>query len=73
MMFKFELEDVARELGTEASTSLKFKALDVIRPQLEKFNGSEEEDILWLFKDPVDALRGVFAVKRAIKRYNERH
>jgi len=55
-MFEWELNDIMARLGAEASLKLKFKALDIVRPELLKYNGKEEEDVLWIFKSPMDAL-----------------
>ena len=72
-MFEWELGEVEKQIGSEAGLSLKFRALDAIRPSLLKFNAIELEDVLWIFVDPVDALKAVFAMKEAIEKYNKRH
>jgi hypothetical protein len=69
-MFEWELNDIMARLGAEASLKLKFKALDIVRPELLKHNGKEEEDVLWIFKSPMDALKAAIAMKAALKDYN---
>ncbi len=73
MMFEWELEEVEKDLGAAAGLKLKFRALDVVRPVLEMYNGIELEDVLWIFKDPVDGLQAVLHVKKELKKYNEKH
>ena len=72
-MFEFELEEVEEKLGGMAGMQLKYKALDVIRPIMERNNGIELEDVLWTFKDPADALVAVLQMKLHLKKYNMYH
>ncbi len=72
-MFEWELEEVEKELGAGAGLKLKFRALDVVRPVLEMYNGIELEDVLWIFKNPVDALQAVLHQKKELKKYNQSH
>ena len=73
MMFEWELEEVEKKLGAAAGLKLKFKALDVVRPILRMYNGIELEDVLWIFKDPVDALQAVLHMKKELAKYNKKH
>ena len=70
-MFEWEFSEIAERLGAEASLRLKFKALDIVRPVLIANHGKEEEDVLWIFKSPVCALKGAIAMKAALKEYNK--
>ena len=38
---------------------------------LQQLHGKEEEDVLWIFKSPVCALKGAIAMKAALKEYNK--
>ena len=51
VMFEIELHEIEKEFGAEAGLKLKYKALDLIRPSLQKFGGRELEDVLWIFDD----------------------
>jgi hypothetical protein len=70
LMYEFELEEIEREKGATAGMNLKFKALDIVKPAIERWNGIALEDSLWIFEDSVDAVRAALAMQRTLKSYN---
>jgi class 3 adenylate cyclase len=44
--------------------------LDVIRPAILSCNGIELEDVLWMFDDPVDALKAAIKTKMVMASFN---
>jgi len=70
MMFEFELEETEKVYGTLFGLEKKFEALAVIRPAIKSCNGTELEDVLWMFNDPVDALKAALKTKNVMARFN---
>jgi len=70
-MFEIELGEIEEKFGAERGLRMKYKALDkIVRPAFRAFNGNELEDILWTFKDPLDAVKGVLRFKNLLREYN---
>ena len=72
MMFEFEMDDLAETKGAAATLELKFHSLDLLRPVLLRFNAIPLEDVLYVFKDPEDAMDACIAAKGALDADNER-
>jgi len=70
MMFNLDLSEWAGESLGEVMTS-KHKAIDLIRPVLEKHGGIGLETMLWLFTDPVEAALATLEVRRAVEDANK--
>ena len=70
LMFEFEMESIAMRRGAEATLTLKFQALDIIRPVLVKFNAIPLEDVLYVFNSPSDALAAALAARQTIEAWN---
>jgi class 3 adenylate cyclase len=71
LMFDFEFEEIEAKFGAQRGLVLKFKALEqVINPILKEHNGIDLEDVLWVFPDPVNAVKAVLKMKTAIEQYN---
>jgi len=65
-MFEIDLHEVEHKFGGNAGLNLKFVALKELRPILQKNNGIEEEDVLWLFDDSNDAVKAAIAMKQRL-------
>lgn len=50
--------------------ALKFKASDFFRPIVSAHSGTLVEDVLWLFKDPHDAVLAALATRKALGEHN---
>eukprot|EP00930_Biecheleria_cincta_P039057 TRINITY_DN26863_c0_g1_i1.p1 TRINITY_DN26863_c0_g1~~TRINITY_DN26863_c0_g1_i1.p1 ORF type:complete len:514 (-),score=66.16 TRINITY_DN26863_c0_g1_i1:86-1627(-) len=61
---------IDQELELDARCAAKFSTLNIFRPIVEANNGRMEEDVLWLFKDPADALLTALQIRRAVNRHN---
>ena len=72
LMFEFEMEKLAMKSGAEATLTLKFEAMDVIRPILLKYSAIPLEDVLYVFESPSDALAAALAAKQTIALFNKR-
>jgi class 3 adenylate cyclase len=70
LMFEFEMEKLAMKSGAEATLTLKFQAMDVLKPILLKFNAIPLEDVLYVFTSPSDALAAALASKQMINEFN---
>ena len=71
LMFEFDMEALAMRSGAEATLTLKFQALDILRPVLSKFNAIALEDVLYVFTSPSDALAASLAARQTVENWNE--
>ena len=71
-MYEFELGEVEEEFGAEAGMKLKFKALDIVQPMIQKLGGIDVEDSLWIFKDSNRALQSALDMQRKLASYNKK-
>jgi class 3 adenylate cyclase len=70
LMYEFELEEIEKERGAEAGMNLKFNALQVVEPEIERHEGIQLEDSLWIFENSCDALKAAMSMQKALINYN---
>jgi len=72
LMFHLDMEREAEKWGALQSISIKISLLKLLRPIFKKYNGSEVESELFIFRQSSEAVLSVLDAKEAITEYNNK-
>ena len=73
LMFRFKAKDAKAAQATCLSPreQFDFDVFEWMRPLLLQNNGEEVEDILWVFREPADAVQAAIDLRRAVREREE--